>query len=239
MLDNDGYKICGACKLEKPLSDFSKKLNGKANKCKDCNRIDNNNYRSAHKDKLYEYRRQYYLLHKDELINYGLEYRADSDNKKSISINKKEYLEKNRETIYKRSNNRRKVRRENDPSYRLRNLVSRSVGRMLKKNSSSKKGGSIKDNLPYTIDELKQHLENQFESWMTWDNQGKYDPETWKDDDQSTWTWQLDHIVPQTSLPYNSMTDENFQKCWILSNLRPLSAKQNLLDGTKRTRHRK
>lgn len=31
------------------------------------------------------------------------------------------------------------------------------------------------------------------------------------------------------------MEDENFKKCWALSNLRPLSAKQNVLDGNRPT----
>jgi hypothetical protein len=30
------------------------------------------------------------------------------------------------------------------------------------------------------------------------------------------------------------MTGENFQKCWALSNLRPLSAKQNNKDGNRK-----
>jgi len=30
------------------------------------------------------------------------------------------------------------------------------------------------------------------------------------------------------------MEDENFKKCWSLDNLRPLSAKINILDGNKR-----
>ena len=31
--------------------------------------------------------------------------------------------------------------------------------------------------------------------------------------------------------------DDNFKKCWALENLRPLSSKQNLLDGSTRVRH--
>ena len=93
--------------------------------------------------------------------------------------------------------------------------------------------------LPYTIDELKKYLESQFEPWMTWENHGVYDVNIWDDNDKSTWTWQIDHIIQQSDLPYVSMNDENFQKCWVFSNLRPLSAKQNYLDGMTRTRHGK
>lgn len=74
---------------------------------------------------------------------------------------------------------------------------------------------------------------------MNWDNYGSYGPKTWNDNDQSTWRWQLDHITPQSDLPYTSIGDENFKKCWALENLRPLSAKQNMIDGVTRTRHKK
>ena len=74
------------------------------------------------------------------------------------------------------------------------------------------------------------------------DNQGVYNAKTWDDNDSSTWTWQIDHIIPQSDLPYTEMSHDpnsNFQKAWALSNLRPLSAKQNVLDGARRTRHKK
>jgi hypothetical protein len=74
---------------------------------------------------------------------------------------------------------------------------------------------------------------------MNWNNQGVYRPSLWDDSDSSTWVWQLDHILPQSDLPYTSMEDDNFKKCWALSNLRPLSAKQNLLDGATKIRHKK
>jgi hypothetical protein len=47
-----------------------------------------------------------------------------------------------------------------------------------------------------------------------------------------------DHIIPQSKLQYTSMKDENFKKCWSLENLRPLSAKQNVIDGATRIRHK-
>jgi hypothetical protein len=74
---------------------------------------------------------------------------------------------------------------------------------------------------------------------MNWGNRGKFDPKTWDDNDTSTWKWQLDHIIPHSDLPYDSVEDENFKKCWSLENLRPLSAKQNVIDGTLRIRHKK
>jgi hypothetical protein len=74
---------------------------------------------------------------------------------------------------------------------------------------------------------------------MNWENWGKYKPESWDDNNKTTWTWNIDHIIPHSDLPYKSPKDENFKKAWSLENLRPYSAKQNILDGTSRIRHKK
>ncbi len=74
---------------------------------------------------------------------------------------------------------------------------------------------------------------------MSWQNHGKYDAETWNDNDPSTWVWNIDHIVPQSEFNYTLMEDEEFNRCWALDNLRPLSAKRNIIDGTRRVRYDK
>jgi hypothetical protein len=74
---------------------------------------------------------------------------------------------------------------------------------------------------------------------MNWENQGVYRKKAWKDDDATTWRWQIDHIVPHSTFLYTSMEDQSFRDCWKLDNLRPYSAKQNWLDGINRTRHPK
>jgi hypothetical protein len=125
-------------------------------------------------------------------------------------------------------------RRKNDHFFKLRTYVSSCIGFVLSKNKSSKKGESVMKYLPYTIEELSKYLESLFLPWMTWDNRGVYNVEKWDDNNSCTWTWQLDHIIPQSKLPYYSMEDENFKKAWALSNLRPYSAKQNILDGNRR-----
>jgi hypothetical protein len=135
----------------------------------------------------------------------------------------------------KRAEDRR--RRREDPFYQLRQRVSCVIWQYLNKTGGSKYGHSMLEYLPYTIPQLKAHLESLFESWMTWDNYGQYRKENWNDSDSTTWKWNIDHIIPHSTLPYKSMQDANFQKCWDLSNLRPYSAKQNLLDGINRVRH--
>jgi hypothetical protein len=121
----------------------------------------------------------------------------------------------------------------------LHSIISSSINRALYRKKSSKYGYSYLEYLPTNyIEDLYKHLEKQFEEWMFWDNWTIYDPTTWNDNDKSTWTWQIDHIIPRSDLPYSSMEDDNFKKCWALENLRPYSAKQNILDGVNKTRHR-
>jgi hypothetical protein len=123
----------------------------------------------------------------------------------------------------KRRSELNKKRWKSDPIYRLRRIVSSSISQALKKTHSSKCGISMLKFLPYTITELRVHLESQFEPWMNWENHGTYDPDRK--------TWQLDHIIPQSKLLYDSMEHTNFQKCWALDNLRPLDARENSSKG--------
>jgi hypothetical protein len=176
------------------------------------------------KRKLYE--RDYYIKNK-EAIN-----KKNNDNyqknKEKIKIKSQTEEFKKRTNLVK--NKRRKVRRREDPVYRLREIWHVQISKAIK----GSKENSCFTYLPYTIDQLKLHIESQFEPWMNWDNQGVYNVNTWDDNDQSTWRWQVDHIIPQSHFPYNSLTHPNLQKCWALENLRPLSAKQNILENDRR-----
>jgi hypothetical protein len=68
--------------------------------------------------------------------------------------------------------------------------------------------------LPFTCEELKQHLESQFTKGMNWDVflQGQI---------------HIDHITPVASFDIKHAGDSEFMACWSLSNLRPLWASQN------------
>ena len=112
--------------------------------------------------------------------------------------------------------------------------MSGMINKMLKTNGGNKGGKSKSQYFGFTKEELKQHLESLFEAWMNWNNYGRYNPKTWIDNDPSTWTWNVDHIVPRSKLPYSSVEEENFKKCWALANLRPYSSKQNNVDGNRK-----
>ena len=102
--------------------------------------------------------------------------------------------------------------RRQDPSFKMRMGVSSAVRKALLRQGKTK-GGSTFEHLPYTPQDLKEHLEKKFVEGMTWENYGD---------------WHLDHIVPQAALPYDSLTHPNFTKCWALDNLQPLWARDNI-----------
>ena len=186
----------------------------------------NSKYEAEHKEELAEYRKEWRKDNKDKSNSYTKKWRS---NNKDYS---QKYRESNKDAINKRQNEWVKLKKNTDPEFKLRGVVSQSVIKAIKRTGSTK-NGSILNYLPYSMEELRNHLEKQFEPWMTWDNHKKYNVKTWNDNDQNTWTWNIDHIVPQSELSYSSMTDDNFQKCWALSNLRPYSAKQNLIDNDR------
>ena len=87
----------------------------------------------------------------------------------------------------------------------LSHTISSAVYRVLRDIKSDR---HWEDLVGYNIQELKNHLESQFDENMTWDNMGDY--------------WEIDHIIPLNLFHYNTEQDEQFKICWSLANLRPL-----------------
>lgn len=75
------------------------------------------------------------------------------------------------------------------------------------------------DLVGYSVDQLKNHLENQFAPGMTWENYGS--------------EWHIDHIVPLSAFNFSTAEDPDFKRAWALSNLRPLWAMENLRKGAR------
>lgn len=217
---NNRFK-CQLC-----LNEYSKiyyainknKIQQKRDKNRDTIRSNSKKYRDKNKIKIKESNKQNYVKNKSKNSEYA----------------KKRYVA-NKIDINNKANIYQKNRRKDDPVFKLRVYTSIVIASILKNNHSSKKGKSILKYLPYTIDELKQHLEMQFEPWMSWSNWGRYNAKTWNNDDVTTWTWQIDHIIPQSKFRHISMEDRNFSKCWALKNLRPYPSKYNILEGNRRS----
>ena len=106
-------------------------------------------------------------------------------------------------------------RAKSDPVFRLSRRVKAAVHLSLTNRIKHHKWEQL---LGWTTTELKAHLEKRFEPWMSWDNYGE---------------WHIDHIIPIAAFNYESPYDIDFKRCWALSNLRPLEARENLSKGAR------
>jgi len=244
-----GRITCKCCGLVKDQTDFYKRGKYYNKKCKQCTILYMSQHYQDNKERIAEYKSKYRNINHEAIKLKAREYNSQSEvkirmiewrknNRKSLRKTEKEWRKNNPEKAKEIANRKFKKRRQN-PMFRIRYNVSRGIWFALYRNGSSKAGDSIMNHLEFTIDELKTHLESLFEPWMTWNNYGSYKLSKWNDNDPSTWTWQIDHIICQADLPYDSMDHPNFKKCWELSNLRPYSSKQNCLDGANKVRNKR
>tara|TARA_R110002126_G_scaffold108603_2_gene245223 strand:- start:35 stop:805 length:771 start_codon:yes stop_codon:yes gene_type:complete len=180
-------------------------------------------YREANKEKIAQRRKAYYQANRDKIAQRAKDrYQANKEKRKAYREANKEkrkaYNQANRDKITKRLVANEKKRMATDPAFKMKRRAGISVYQTLK-NQGKTKGGSTFSALPYTPQDLVEHLEKQFEEKMNWDNYGTY--------------WHLDHIYPQSLLPYDNLAHPNFQKCWALDNLQPLEAIENIKKGNK------
>ena len=138
-------------------------------------------------------------------------YHALSD-KERLARSRRQYesCDKKRKQKLARQN-RRKLYQKNE-NYKMRHIL-RSRLRNALLNQRTTKFAPTLDLLGCTVEELKAHIEAQFEPWMTWDN--------WAHD-----TWHIDHIKPCAS--YDLTDPEQQRECFHYTNLRPLEATENM-----------
>jgi hypothetical protein len=146
-----------------------------------------------------EYHKQWSKEKRDHLREYHQKWR--DENRESLNEYKRVY-EKNK--------------KDSDPSYKLACYTRTAIYTCLKERNINKYENTF-NLLPYTLEELIVHLENQFTDGMTWENYGD---------------WHVDHIKPMTSFIMESPEDKEFQECWALKNLQPLWAEDNLSKGS-------
>jgi len=114
-----------------------------------------------------------------------------------------------RDKFNKRMKNYRKKSSKNLLTDRIRHLI----------NYSLRRKGIERDNkcwklLGYSIEQLMERLNKTIPEGYTWQDflDGKLD---------------IDHVKSIKSFDYNNYTDEEFQKCWALNNLRLLTVSDN------------
>lgn len=203
------FRVCKKCKNEKSKLDFNKY----GDKCRECE-ID---YYNKNKDKISLRKKKYNMLNPEKRReNWNNYYSINRDlvlekgrkryNKEYKSI----YYQKNKDQILYKVKERYENRIKDDPLFKLRYII-RSIIRNSLMNKGFKKNERTEKIIGCSCKELKSYIESKFESWMNWDNHGKYNGEL-------NYGWDIDHIVPISS----ANTEEDIIRLNHYSNLQPL-----------------
>ena len=187
-------KTCSKCLLSKPLSEFyacAAYKGGYKHTCKAC--------------------------HASNRKRYG------QNNIEVLHLQQVEWKEKNRQLVNQkqrewRTNTRYMANYLSNDNHKIAHNLRVRLGKLLK---GKIKVGSAVDNLSCSVEELRCHLESQFEPWMNWDNYGKHDP--------NRPTWNIDHITPLIKFDLTDLTQLN-EACRY-TNLQPMLAKANSSKG--------
>lgn len=218
-------KTCSCCKIEKPFGDYGNnksRKDGLQTYCRDCfnikakeNRIkklkaDPDCYKKQYKNRL------------DKNPNYlKNEYKRRKNNGEDMGKRLKIFI-KNNPNYNKKGNNG--YRSYEDRKETLNNYYSNPLNKLKRLLRSSIRKGlngerkylKTQEIVGCSWEQLKQHLESQFQPNMTWDNHGQYG-------------WHIDHIIPLAS----ATTEEQIYKLNHYTNLQPLWWEDNIKKGDK------
>lgn len=206
LLNTETHKWCYACEKVLPRASF-----GKSSACRSCR---SNHYYKERAKPFTE------LKQKGKRLNTETHKWCPSCSQlllRQDNFYKHKHSKDGLRSECKSCHSKREIKRRNkDPNYKLRTNVSRAIRGML---AGKQKSGSCLSHLPYSFQQLREHLESQFDDQMSWENYGSY--------------WDVDHIYPHSLLPYDSMEHPNFAKCWALENLQPLEKIENIKKSNK------
>lgn len=195
LLENERY--CKQCTNIKSCSDFNihfKRKDGLQIRCKICQPI---------------FEREQSLKREEKRKSLGREH---------FRLKDLNYRNKHREKVRQKRRIGQSNRLKEDTLYRIKHNVMSSINQYL----DSPKTKKTVEILGCSIKEFKNHIELQFESWMNWENRGRYTG-------NYSETWQIDHKIPISS----AKNEEEVYKLSHYSNLQPLCSRLNLEKGNK------
>jgi hypothetical protein len=213
-------KICRICGNLKSIDDFHIKRgtpDDHRNECKECVKTIQKKYKEepGFKEKGKEYDKKRYQELKDETIQRMRQYRID--NKEEVNEKARErrkdpkvkeiksiWYSKNKDVMAKHQMNYRK---RYPHIVAWRSILYSTLDRM-----GTLKEGHTVDELGYSAQELKEHIEGQFTKGMSWENHGD---------------WHIDHKRSVIDFP----PETSVKVVCSLSNLRPMWATTRDIDG--------
>lgn len=197
----------------------------------------NEKYRVEHKEDIKRYAKKYYIKYrknnKEKLLKQHRDWRGNNlgYNKRYYEKNKKKWKEEyseGKEEYNKqwRKNNPEyfrkyfKNKRKTDLKYNINRKISYAIWFSLRGNKAGRQWESLVD---YTLNDLIKRLEGTIPEGYTWQDflNGKL---------------HIDHIIPKSVFNYTKPKHTDFKRCWDLSNLQLLPAKENKIKYTKITK---
>jgi hypothetical protein len=162
--------------------------------CKLCNRIRLN---------------EYYVKNKERIATRKkIKYRIDGVKSLYLTPEQKERKKQS-------CNTAKRKRRVKDPQYATRENIRGSINLGFRKRGFKKKTRTL-DILGCSFEFFMQYIESKFESWMSWDNRGKFNG-------TENYGWDLDHVIPIST----AVTEEDVIKLNHYSNFQPLCSYTN------------
>lgn len=200
-------KICRTCKKEKCIDQFTKDKSRKDSlkiNCSVCCIEYSKNYTKNNPEKEKDRRKRYNSIPENRESRLKWKNKYYHDNKEKINARRKEIRKINTGDFNKK-------RKEDTLKY-LNTLIGNRIRDSLRR-SNYKKINKTTEILGCSISDFKIYLESKFESWMTWENWGKFNGDF-------NVGWDIDHIIPISSVK----TEDAIIKLNHYSNLQPLDS---------------
>ena len=210
-------RVCKACGTEKSIEDFRIKAGYRRWTCSDCDRERNNRYsrdrNKRDREKVNARNAKWVSINRGKRREQQKRYRED--NAERLRESEKRCRSAKPDQYREAARIRAATRRATDLDFKLKDVLRKRVRNAL---LGAAKAETTMSLLGCSVEDLKAHLESQFENGMNWDNHGIHG-------------WHIDHIKPCSSF---DLTDPEQQKeCFHFSNLQPLWAQENWNKGNK------
>lgn len=170
-------------------------------------------YREENKEKIREQKKLARERDKEKLKEKSRLYYEQ--NKERIKQKNRLYAQQNKDKLRETNRKYRSEKKSTDPFYKFKINIRKLILESVKRNGYSKKTKTHQI-LGCSFEEFRDHIEKQFETWMNWDNHGKYNG-------QLNFGWDFDHIIPHSS----GETEEEIIKLNHYTNFQPLCSKFN------------
>jgi len=175
------------------------------------------------------YRKEYYLKHRAKILKEQKEYYTNNPDKKAEQDERKREYHKIHKERFKAHRKKpeikkhsravarkyQKNKRESDPMFKVRMLLSCRLNHALKGGLKADKTMNL---VGCSKEFLKQYLESQFKPGMTWKN-------------HTVTGWHIDHIKPCSA--FDLSDHEQQRECFHYTNLQPLWYDENIRKSNK------